>query len=297
MSTKNLPDDIRSLFLFFMLSLIAHGFAYGVINILTQSSGALPDRLSRMTGPIAPIAVDVFDAPLMGKSPLPLPPALQARGMTGDDAPFEKPGATGQRQAAMPLSDEGSEATMQGAPLPEGIPLSGPDISDNITDKETAGRETGEAGTKMTGAAHTAGKKPNLFLPEQRLAELTKEYEKESPKEEQGKTLQLNTSELKYQRYLVNLKNRIELFWEYPAPAIKNGWQGILQIDFTVKKDGTLEAVRFIKSSNYPALDDAAHTALKLAEPFPPFPENFGVENINIRGQFEYRFINAPAER
>ena len=140
MSTRNLPDDIRSLFLFFMLSLIAHGFAYGVINILTQSSGALPDRLSRMTGPIAPIAVDVFDAPLMGKSPL--PPTLQTRGIAVEDAPFEKPGATGQRQAAMPLSGEGYEATMQGAPLPEGIPLSGPDISDNITDKETAGRET-----------------------------------------------------------------------------------------------------------------------------------------------------------
>lgn len=292
MSTKNLPDDIRSLFLFFLLSLIAHGFAYGVINILAKSN-ALPDKLSRMTGPIA---VDVFDAPLMGESPL--PPALQARGMAGDVAPYEKPGATGQRQAAMPLSGEGYEATRQGAPLPEVKPFSGPDISgSDISDKEKAGPGTGEAGTGMTGAAHTAGKKPNLFLPEQRLAELTKEYEKESPKEEQGKTLQLNTSELKYQRYLVNLKNRIELFWEYPAPAIKNGWQGILQIDFTVKKDGTLEAVRFIKSSNYPALDDAAHTALKLAEPFPPFPENFGVENINIRGQFEYRFINAPAER
>lgn len=291
MSTKNLPDDIRGLFLFFLLSLIAHGFAYGVINILAKS-GAQEDRQSRMT---EPIAVNVFDAPLMGESPL--PPTLQTRGMTGEDAPFEKPGATDRKLAAMPLSDEGYEATRPGTPLPEDISLSGPDISGNIPDKEKAGRETGEAVTKRTGTAHTAGKKPNLFLPEQRLAELSKEYEKESPKEEQGKTLQLNTSELKYQRYLVNLKNRIELFWEYPAPAIKNGWQGILQIDFTVKKDGTLEAVRFIKSSNYPALDDAAQTALKLAEPFPPFPENFGVENINIRGQFEYRFINAPAER
>lgn len=285
MSTRNLPDDIRSLLLFFLLSLIAHGFAYGVINILAESN-AQEDRFSRMT---EPIAVDVFDAPLTGKSPL--PPTLQTRGMAGEDAPFEKPGATDRKLAAMPLSDEGYEATRQDAPHSEEIPLSGPDISG--TDISDAG----EAGTKRPGAAHTAGKKPNLFLPEQRLAELSKEYEKESPKEEQGKTLQLNTSELKYQRYLVNLKNRIELFWEYPAPAIKNGWQGILQIDFTVKKDGTLEAVRFIKSSNYPALDDAAHTALKLAEPFPPFPENFGVENINIRGQFEYRLINAPAER
>ncbi len=292
MSTRNLPDDIRSLLLFFLLSLIAHGFAYGVINILAKSN-AQEDRFSRMT---EPIAVDVFDAPLTGESPL--PPTLQTRGIAVEDAPFEKPASTGQGQAAMPLSGEGHEATRQGAPLHDGIPLSGPDISGpDISGKEKAGTGTGEAGTKRPGAAHTAGKKPNLFLPEQRLAELSKEYEKESPKEEQGKTLQLNTSELKYQRYLVNLKNRIELFWEYPAPAIKNGWQGILQIDFTVKKDGTLEAVRFIKSSNYPALDDAAQTALKLAEPFPPFPENFGVENINIRGQFEYRLINAPAER
>ncbi|MBI5237824.1 MAG: energy transducer TonB [Deltaproteobacteria bacterium] len=288
MSTKNLPDDIRGMFLFFVLSLTAHAFAYGAINILAQRSGSRADRLSRMN---EPIAVDVFDAPLMDKSTR--PPTLQRRGMAGADDAFEKPEATGRRQAVMPLSGEKYEATRQSAPHPEVKPLSGPDISD----KEKAGPDTGEAGAERPGAAHTPRKKPSLFLPEQRLAELTKEYEKESPKEEQGKTLQLNTSELRYQRYLVNLKNRIELFWEYPAPAIKNGWQGILQIDFTVKKDGTLEAVRFIKSSNYPALDDAAQTALKLAEPFPPFPENFGVENINIRGQFEYRFINAPAER
>lgn len=132
--------------------------------------------------------------------------------------------------------------------------------------------------------------KPNLFLSEERLTELTKRYEAEAPKGEQGKTLQLNTSELRYQRYLIGMKDRIQLFWEYPDVAARNGWHGRLRIDFVINKDGTVSDIRLVKSSNYPVLDDAAITALKLASPFQPFPENFAIESILIRGSFEYSF-------
>lgn len=132
--------------------------------------------------------------------------------------------------------------------------------------------------------------KPNLFLSEERLSELTKRYEAEAPKGEQGKTLQLNTSELRYQRYLIGMKDRIQLFWEYPDVAARSGWHGRLRIDFVINRDGTVSDIRLVKSSNYPVLDDAAITALKLASPFQPFPANFTIESILIRGSFEYSF-------
>lgn len=145
----------------------------------------------------------------------------------------------------------------------------------------------------IEGGAGGAGapSRPVLILPQESIAEIEKRYESEETKGEVGKTLQLNTSELRYQRYLVGMKNRIELYWDYPEAAAKNGWQGKLQIDFAVLKDGSIGEITLIRSSNYPALDDAAMTALKLAAPFPPFPENFGIERINIRGQFEYSII------
>lgn len=154
------------------------------------------------------------------------------------------------------------------------------------TPEQTAGAKTqGREVSKEGGSG-----KPNLFLSEERLSELTKRYEAEAPRGEEGKTLQLNTSELRYQRYLISMKDRIQLYWEYPDVAARNGWHGRLRIDFVINKDGTVRDIRLVKSSNYPVLDDAAITALKLASPFQPFPENFAIDSILIRGSFEYSF-------
>ena len=61
-------------------------------------------------------------------------------------------------------------------------------------------------------------KTPVLFPSGERLRELSKVYEAESPKGETGKTLSINTTESKYQKYLLNMKRRIELFGAIPKP-------------------------------------------------------------------------------
>lgn len=133
-----------------------------------------------------------------------------------------------------------------------------------------------------------------LCSPGERLRHLARQYEREIPKGERGKTLRLNTSELRYQKYILNMKQGVMLRWEYPDVAVRNGWQGILYIDFTINKDGTLGDVLVRKSSGSPVLDDAAVTALRLAAPFPPFPDNFLVEKINIKARFEYILRSIP---
>ncbi|MEK7880937.1 MAG: energy transducer TonB [Deltaproteobacteria bacterium] len=134
-------------------------------------------------------------------------------------------------------------------------------------------------------------KTPVLFPSGERLRELSKVYEAESPKGETGKTLSINTTESKYQKYLLNMKRRIELFWSYPEASIRHGEQGKMRIDFSIAKDGSVKDVRVVKSSNYPALDDAAITAVKLASPFNPFPNNFTIETVEIHASFEYSLI------
>ncbi|HZX36677.1 MAG TPA: TonB family protein [Thermodesulfobacteriota bacterium] len=134
-------------------------------------------------------------------------------------------------------------------------------------------------------------KTPGLFPSGERLRELSKVYEAESPKGETGKTLSINTTESKYQKYLLNMKRRIELFWNYPESSIRHGEQGKMRIDFSIAKDGSVKDVRVVKSSNYPALDDAAITAVKLASPFNPFPDNFTIETVEIHASFEYSLI------
>ncbi|MEE9613809.1 MAG: energy transducer TonB, partial [Thermodesulfobacteriota bacterium] len=104
--------------------------------------------------------------------------------------------------------------------------------------------------------------------------------------------LALNTSELKYHKYLMNMKRRIEFYWDYPPSAVRNGEQGRLKIDFTIDRDGSVGDIKVVKSSGYPPLDDAAVTAIRLASPFNPFPENFEIERVSIHGRFVYNLIS-----
>ena len=79
----------------------------------------------------------------------------------------------------------------------------------------------------------------------------------------------------------VELKKRGYIVTPDPeAPAIEAAF-----------KDGAIKDIKLIKSSNYPALDDAAITALRLASPFQTFPKNFDLNKIDINANFEYNLI------
>jgi TonB family protein len=165
-----------------------------------------------------------------------------------------------------------------------------PRLQENVTGT-VMDQEGPEAQPPTEETAKPSRLKPKLFPTEERLMELAKKYYEEEPEKERGKVLTLNTSELRYTKYLLNLKRRIEFFWDYPPSSVRKGEQGRLRINFTIKSDGSVEGLDVVKSSNYPALDDAAVTAIRLAAPFNPFPEDFGTEKIDIRGSFEYSII------
>jgi TonB family protein len=208
---------------------------------------------------------------------------LATRGRVGlkgtDGSPSEAMGRTGGAAPAVTVADTPSTADgTDGAAF-----RSGPDSGGSGAPGTTDAPGTGQGGR---GAA--VGGQPNLLLTDERVAELARKYEEDAPAGERGKSLMLDTSEVKYRKYLLDMKTRIENRWEYPQAAARNGWQGRLRIDFTVLKDGSLGSVRLDRSSNRPALDEAAITALRLSSPFAPFPEGFDIESITIHGNFEY---------
>jgi protein TonB len=164
-------------------------------------------------------------------------------------------------------------------------------VPDTVMDRAVIDQEGPEAIPPTEEPAKPPGTVPKLFPTDERLMELAKKYYEEEPEKEKGKVLSLNTSELRYTKYLLNLKRRIEFFWDYPPSSVRKGEQGKLRINFTIKSDGSVEVLDVVNSSNYPALDDAAVTAIRLAAPFNPFPEDFGTEKIDIRGSFEYSII------
>ena len=307
MSTKNSPED-KGLRTFLLVSLLIHAgliwsvFAFGprllwlsaipygrdpvIVEVVELPPGygaqgnRAPDKDAlRHADRTSAVDSETFPRPGKGKSYSPAKPS-------GPSA-FRRPGTGGTARGIK--TGGGAEPRENPAALSTSPSLKG---------------EVHAAGQPLTGvAADTRAPKdgsparPNLFLTEEKITELAKKYEEQTPEGEKGKTLRLNTSELKYQRYLIGLKNRVELYWDYPALAVRNGWEGKLNVEFTVKSDGSIGSLRLARSSSHPVLDDAAMTALKLAAPFPPFPEDFDIKEINIHGQFEYNIIFEPVAR
>jgi len=129
----------------------------------------------------------------------------------------------------------------------------------------------------------------SLYPTKERIAELSKKYEKEAPVGEKDRDISFDTSEPRYTSYFEGLKAKIYHEWEYPDAAASGGQAGRLFVNFVILKDGTLEDVTLIRSSGYPMLDNAAISAIRLAAPFYPFQKSFGsLEKITVNASFEY---------
>ncbi|MGH7348697.1 MAG: energy transducer TonB, partial [Candidatus Rokuibacteriota bacterium] len=108
----------------------------------------------------------------------------------------------------------------------------------------------------------------------------------------EGEPIPLDTQEPKYQDYFNQVRDRIKAKWVYPRPAGERGIEGQLLIEFHIAKDGRLSYIVLKDSSGTPILDDAAMTAVKLAQPFPPVPDDIAKSTLAINGQFRYQIVS-----
>jgi protein TonB len=108
----------------------------------------------------------------------------------------------------------------------------------------------------------------------------------------EGEPIPLDTPEPKYQDYFNKIRERIKANWIYPRQAGDRGIEGELLIEFHIAKDGRLSYIELRHSSGTTILDDAALTAVKLAQPFPPVPDAIAKQTLAINGQFKYQIVS-----
>jgi periplasmic protein TonB len=108
----------------------------------------------------------------------------------------------------------------------------------------------------------------------------------------EGEPIPLDTPEPKYQDYFNKIRERIKSKWTYPRLAGERGIEGELLIEFHIAKDGRLEFIALRNSSGVAILDDYAMTAVKLAQPFPPVPDEIAKQTLAINGQFKYQIVS-----
>lgn len=102
-----------------------------------------------------------------------------------------------------------------------------------------------------------------------------------------ARAIPLNTREPKYVTYLDIVKRAINLVWVYPEPALRNGLEGKLVVEFTILANGQLDEIRLIRSSGFSILDEEAIRAIQAASPFRPLPLSIG-RRLDITASVEY---------
>jgi len=187
----------------------------------------------------------------------------------------------------------------------EAIPPAGRGIPGTLKEKE---RETpegaGMAGSekKMPRTGKAEGPSSGLKEPPPKVGQrlptgrellgrdlIARAIRKEVQKQQQKRgAITFESRDLKYYSYMLKLKERIESIWTYPEEAARRGIFGDLYIEFTIRKDGSLGAVRLLRTSGYRDLDEAAMRALRDGQPYWPLPEQWGVDAITIKGHFIY---------
>jgi protein TonB len=98
----------------------------------------------------------------------------------------------------------------------------------------------------------------------------------------------LDTRDFRYISYFATIKRQIELVWNYPEEAARAGIYGELMMQFIIRRDGRLEDVRLLRSSGSRILDEEAIRAVKLANPYNPFPKRITKKRLHINAVFSY---------
>jgi len=100
---------------------------------------------------------------------------------------------------------------------------------------------------------------------------------------EGGKYRSIASFGFKHVSYLIGMQRKIELVFTVPQFRPDHGAIGVPVVGFTVRRNGELAETVLLRSSGYPAIDQALMKAVKRAAPYHPFPDDMPDQEISIR--------------
>ncbi len=106
------------------------------------------------------------------------------------------------------------------------------------------------------------------------------------------KFISARTREFKYANYMRDWVAKVERVGElnYPDAARRQRLSGSLIVDVALNADGTVRNITVVRPSGHKILDDAAVRIVRLAAPFPPFPDDIRKETdiLHITRTWEF---------
>lgn len=86
-----------------------------------------------------------------------------------------------------------------------------------------------------------------------------------------------------------NYKGKVIAKLRRAKQAAKGGGQGTATVEFVVQRDGSVSAVKLVRSAGDPALDQAALAMVHRAAPMPAFPDDIRETSMSFRVPVEFR--------
>jgi len=95
--------------------------------------------------------------------------------------------------------------------------------------------------------------------------------------------------------YLARVVYNVKRNWYSVIPvSAQMGEKGRVAIVFQIVKDGSVPQLRLVGSSGSEPLDNAALSAIKMSNPFPPLPEEFTGKDLVLQFIFLYNLGTLP---
>lgn len=82
--------------------------------------------------------------------------------------------------------------------------------------------------------------------------------------------------------YFRLIQQRISQALTYPRLAMENGWEGEVLLNLNILPDGSLKGVVIANSSGIEALDQAAVVSVERQAPYPPFPPEMELKDLEV---------------
>ena len=102
-------------------------------------------------------------------------------------------------------------------------------------------------------------------------------------------TILSDTQGVNFGPWLTAVYFRVRNNWYSVIPQVyRSGLKGVVVIVFDVRRNGSLEDLEIVRSSDFSPYDRAAVSSLKLAEPLPNFPDAFKKDRLTL--QFTYLY-------
>ena len=183
-----------------------------------------------------------------------------------------------------PLEQPSEDTSMQLQPPADAAEAPAPDREPEPTpDPEILAAETPPAEALEAPPPPVVDATQILGSRDREIARLTASLEARATayaKRQRRKSISASTREVRYASYLGAWARKVERIGNlnYPQAAKDQRIYGSLILHVAVRRDGSVEAIRIVRSSGQDVLDQAAVKIVELAAPFAPFPPEIAAE-------------------